>query len=115
MFGGTLLRILLAAQVALLVGTARAADRGPYAPENIETTEKGFYWVCMVKPICPVSDKVRDLVRRVVAKDRAAEYELGLALLTDEDPLADPEIGLVWIPRAAERGEPRAAREIATR
>lgn len=115
MFASTLLRIVLSVGATLLVGTAHAADRGPYAPENIENTEKGFYWVCMVRPICPVSEKVRDLVKRVIGRDRAAEYELGVALVNDEEGMGDPDIGLVWIAHAAERGEPRAARDIAAR
>ena len=115
MLGSALLRILLAAQLAMLTGIVAAADRGPYAPENIENTEKGFYWVCMVRPICPVSDKMRDLVKRVVEHDRAAEYQLGLALMRDGELSADPALGLAWMARAAEQGEPHAAREIAAR
>src|SRR5689334_24771513 len=115
MFGSMVLRIILAAQLILFVGAARAADRGPYAPENIETTEKGFYWVCMVRPICPVSDKIRDLVKRVAEHDRSAEYQLGLALMRDEELGTDPALGLAWMARAAEQGEPRAARDIAAR
>ena len=114
MFGRAPLRILLAV-VGLLVGPARAADRGPYAPENIESTEKGFYWVCMVRAICPVSDKMRDLVKRVIEHDRSAEYQLGLALMRDDEISADPGLGLAWMARAAEQGEPRAARDIAAR
>ena len=115
MLGSALLRILLAAQLAMLTGIVVAADRGPYAPENIENTEKGFYWVCMVRPICPVSDKMRDLVKRVVEHDRSAEYQLGLALMRDGELSADPALGLAWMARAAEQGEPRAARDIAAR
>jgi TPR repeat protein len=115
MSGSTPLRIVLAVHLGLLVGSARAADRGPYAPENIENTEKGFYWVCMVRPICPVSDKMRDLVKRVVEHDRSAEYQLGFALMHDDELSADPALGLVWMARAAEQGEPRAARDIAAR
>jgi TPR repeat protein len=115
MFGRALLRILLSAQLAFIVSAARAADRGPYAPENIENTEKGFYWVCMVRPICPVSDKMLDLVKRVVEHDRSAEYQLGLALMRDDELSADPALGLAWMARAAEQGEPHAARDIAAR
>jgi Sel1 repeat-containing protein len=106
---------IVAALTALLAGAATAAERGPYAPENIESTEKGFYWVCMVKAICPVSDKVLDLVKGVVARNRSAEYLLGLTLMVGDDLSPDPDIGLLWIVRAAERGEPTAARDITER
>jgi TPR repeat protein len=106
---------LFAVPVLALANSALAAERGPYAPENIEATNKGFYWVCMVKPLCPVSDKVRELVHRVVLQDRSAEYLLGLTLLVGDDLTRDRDIGVIWIVRAAERGEPGAARDIARR
>ncbi len=106
---------LLVAPVLVLANSALAAERGPYAPENIEATDKGFYWVCMVKPLCPVSDEVRDLVHRAALQDRSAEYLLGLTLMVGDDLVRDRDIGMIWIARAAERGEPGAARDIARR
>jgi uncharacterized protein len=114
-FATLLSRALFAAPILVLANSSLAAERGPYAPENIEATDKGFYWVCMVKPLCPVPDKVRDLVHRAVLQDRSAEYLLGLTLMVGDDLMRDREIGLIWIARAAERGEPGAARDIARR
>jgi uncharacterized protein len=114
-FATLVTRALIIAAISVLASSALAIERGPYAPENIEATDKGFYWVCMVRPICPVPDKVRDLVHRVVLQDRSAEYLLGLTLMVGDDLLRDREIGLIWIARAAERGEPGAARDIAGR
>jgi hypothetical protein len=110
-----LVRALLVVPVLIVANSALAAERGPYAPENIEATDKGFYWVCMVKPLCPVSDKVRALVHRIVLQDRSAEYLLGLTLMVGDDLMRDRDIGVIWIARAAERGEPGAARDIARR
>lgn len=111
-------RAIAAALVLVLLplaSGARAEDAGDYAPQNIEKTTNLFGWVCMVKAFCPISEKVRDVVKRAIAHDRAAEYLLGLTLLTGDGLPRDRAAGVLWIVRAAEQGEPDAARDIAGR
>jgi TPR repeat protein len=94
---------------------ALAADGGAYAPENIAKTASRLGWICMVHPLCPVTDKVRSVITRALGNDRAAEYLLGLTLLTGDGLPSDRDAGLAWVVRAAELGDPDAARDIAGR
>ena len=96
-------------------GGALAAEAGDYAPENILTTNNRLGWLCMVRVTCPVSDQVRGVISRAIATDRSAQYLLGLTLLTGDGLPRDREAGVAWIVRAAEQGEPDAARDIAGR
>jgi TPR repeat protein len=110
-----------AAAAALLLallpwaGGALAAEAGDYAPENILTTNGRLGWLCMVRVTCPVSDPVRGVISRAIATDRSAQYLLGLTLLTGDGLPHDRVAGIVWVVRAAEQGEPSAARDIAGR
>jgi TPR repeat protein len=94
---------------------ALAADAGSYAPENIEKTYNRLGWICMVRPFCPVTDHVRDVIKRALANDRAAEFLLGLTLMIGDGLPSDRDAGLSWIVRSAELGDPDAARDIAGR
>jgi TPR repeat protein len=103
--------------LALLTLTcgALAAETGPYAPGNIEKTMSDMRWPCMIGALCPISDKVRAVINRARANDRSAQYYLGLTLLTGDGLPHDEDAGVRWIVRAAELGEPAAARDIARR
>jgi TPR repeat protein len=107
----------LAFVLALLGATsgALAADEGDYSPANIVHTYGRLKWLCMVGALCPVSDNALDLIKQVMANDRSAEYLLGLTLLVGDDLPTDRRSGVAWIALAAERGEPGAARDIASR
>ena len=103
--------------LALLLPASRvlAAEAGDYAPQNIEKTFGRFSWLCMVNALCPVSEHVRGVIKRAIGHDRAAEYLLGLTLLTGDGLPRDRAAGMVWVVRAAEQGEPDAARNVAGR
>jgi hypothetical protein len=58
---------------------------------------------------------MRALIKRAIANDRSAEYLLGLTLLTGDGLPRDRDAGVAWVARAAEHGEPAAARDIAGR
>jgi TPR repeat protein len=98
-----------------LASSALAAEAGPYAPENIVATEHGYAWQCMIRALCPVNDKMRDIIKRSIANDRSAEYLLGLTLVLGDELPRDKSAGVAWIVRAAELGEPAGARDIARR
>ncbi len=106
----------LAAVVALLAApTGAAAESGRYAPESIEETYRQLGWLCMVRPLCPVTDEVRGVLKRAIAREPSAEYLLGLTLLTGDGLPRDEGAGIAWTVRAAEHGDSDAAREVARR
>jgi len=113
----------VAALIALSLGIAAFALRSgvlgggtaDYAPENIERTAQGLHWVCLLPPICPVSTQTREVIRRAISEVPAAEDLLGLTLLTGDGLPRDDTAGLAWIARAAEHGDPDAARDISDR
>ena len=92
-----------------------AADAGDYAPENIEKTYSRLGWICMVRPLCPVTDDVRGVIKRALGNDRSAGYLLGLTPMTGDGLPSDRDAGLAWIVRAAELGDPAAARNVSGR
>jgi len=108
-------RLFAAASMSIVASAAQAEELGPYAPETIEATEKAFGWVCMIQATCPVTSDVRNRIKRAIAHDRSAEYLLGLNLLVGTDMPMDRRSGTLWVVRAAEQGEPSAARMIAGR
>jgi TPR repeat protein len=107
--------------LALILGlfasadAANAAEAGRYAPENIEQTNKQMRWLCMIAVLCPVSDDVRIVIKRAIEGKPSAEYLLGLTLLTGDGLPRDESAGIAWTARAAEHGDPDAARDIADR
>jgi hypothetical protein len=114
--GKFLARAIAPAVVLLpMVSSVFAADAGDYAPENIEKTHRRLDWICMVRPLCPVTDDVRGVIKRALGNDRSAGYLLGLTLMTGDGLPSDRDAGLAWIVRAAEFGDPAAARDIAGR
>ncbi|MDB5515219.1 MAG: hypothetical protein JWQ17_1977, partial [Tardiphaga sp.] len=84
-------------------------------PANIEKTFSRLGWICMVAPLCPVTDQVRNVIKRAIGNERGAQYLLGLTLMTGDGLPSDRNAGLDWIVRAAELGDPDAARDIAGR
>ncbi len=92
-----------------------AADDGDYAPANILKTNGRLGWLCMITVTCPVSGHVRSVISRAIAADRSAQYLLGLTLLTGDGLPRDRAAGVVWVVKAAEQGDPDAARDIAYR
>jgi uncharacterized protein len=98
-----------------LAGGALAEEASPYAPANITQTLSDMRWQCMLSALCPINDSMRALIKRAMASDRSAEYLLGLTLLTGDGLPRDRGAGLLWVVRAAEHGEPSAARDIARR
>jgi TPR repeat protein len=69
----------------------------------------------MIQAFCPVSEKVLGVIKHSLANDRSAKYLLGLTLLTGDGLPRDERAGIAWTVRAAELGEPAAARDIARR
>ncbi len=100
---------------ALYAVAASAADEGDYAPANILKTNGRLGWFCMIQATCPVTAQVRGVISRAVAADRSAQYLLGLTLLTGDGLPRDRDAGVLWVVKAAEQGEPAAARDIAYR
>jgi TPR repeat protein len=109
--------IMLALMLAVVARTdgAAAADAGLYAPENVEKTFKQLGWLCMVRAFCPVNDDVFGVIKRALAGNPSSEYLLGLTLLTGDGLPRDERAGIVWTARAAEHGDPDAARDVAYR
>lgn len=99
----------------LLPGAAFAAEDSDYAPANILKTNKMLGWLCIVRMTCPISEQVRGVISRAIAADRSAQYLLGLTLLTGDGLPRDREAGVLWVVKAAEQGDPDAARDIAGR
>ena len=96
-------------------GFACAAEPGDYAPQNIEKTSRYLGWFCMIPVTCPVKADVRKTIAKAMFNDPSAEYLLALTLLTGDGLPQDRDAGIVWMARAAELGEPSAARDIAGR
>jgi TPR repeat protein len=101
--------------IPALAGGAMAVEAGQYAPENIEKTYKQLGWLCMVRALCPVTDDVYGVIKRAIAGNSSSEYLLGLTLLTGDGLPRDESAGIAWTARAAEHGDPDAARDIADR
>jgi TPR repeat protein len=110
--------IVLALTLAIAAwadGAIAAEAGGQYAPENIEKTYKQLGWLCMIGALCPVSDDVYGVIKRAIARNPSSEYLLGLTLLTGDGLPRDRSAGIAWTARAAEHGDPDAARDIADR
>ena len=114
-WAGAIAPVLMMMAVLLPVGGAAGAETSGYAPENIEQTYKQLSWLCMVRAFCPVTEPVRDVIKHAMAGNASAEYLLGLTLATGDGLPRDPSAAVAWIVRAAEHGDPDAARDIADR
>jgi len=112
------LRMFLGIALALLVGLAvRFVGTGGQddSPANIKESYRLLSTICLVRPLCPVSSDALDQMKGAIAGDSGAEYLLGLTLLTGDGLPQDRRAGLEWVARAAEHGEPGAARDISDR
>jgi TPR repeat protein len=108
--------IAFALMLALLFpARATAAEPSRYAPQNMEQTYKLLRWLCMVRMTCPITDQVYNVIGRALAGKPAAEYLLGLTLITGDGLPRDEPAAIAWIARSAEHGDPDAARDITDR
>ena len=114
-------RKVAAVVAALIAGLGYFAVRtagqsvGDDSPEHIEATYRELSLVCLLRPLCPVSGAALAAMKGSVAGRSGDQYYLALILLTGEGLPEDREAGLAWMARAAEHGEPDAARDIAGR
>lgn len=115
------LRTVAGIVVALIVGLVGAvkvsgiADDDAYAPDHIQKTASALSTICLVAPICPVSRETLGAIKRAAVGNAAAEDLLGLTLLTGDGLSQDRNTGMAWVARAAEDGDPDAARDVAGR
>ena len=115
------LRIVAGIVVALIVGLVGAvkvsgiADDDAYAPDHIEKTSSSLSTICLIAPLCPVSPGTLGAIKRAAAGNAAAEDLLGLTLLTGQGLPTDRNLGMIWVAKAAEDGDPDAARDVAGR
>lgn len=107
--------VLGLALLAAATTGVRAADAGDYAPENIEHTFRYLKWICLLQALCPVSAGTYAVIKEAMANRAQAQYLLGLTLLTGDGLPKDRQAGITWVARAAEHGDPDAARDIAAR
>jgi TPR repeat protein len=88
---------VLMMMLVLLPAAGAAAETSGYAPQNIEQTYKQLSWLCMVRAFCPVTEPVRDVIKRAMAGNASAEYLLGLTLATGDGLPRDPSAAVAWI------------------
>ncbi len=112
----------IAAFVAVVVGGllwivahGGAAVVGDDSPEHLDATYRTLSLFCLVRPLCPISSDALDEMKGALAGRSDAEYGLALTLLTGDGLPSDRAAGLAWMARAAEHGEPGAARDVADR
>ena len=100
--------------VGLLWVVARdgSAVFGDDSPEQLDSTYGTMSLVCLVRPLCPISSDALDEMKGALAGRSDAEYGLALALLTGDGVPSDRDAGIAWMARAAELGEPGAARDV---
>jgi len=85
---------------------------GDDSPEHLDTTYRTLSLFCLVRPLCPISSEALNEMKGVLAGRSDAEYGLALALLTGDGLPSDRAAGIAWMARAAEHGEPGAARDV---
>ena len=85
---------------------------GDDSPEHLDATYGTLSLVCLVRPLCPISSDALDEMKGALAGRSDAEYGLALALLTGDGLPSDRAAGIAWMARAAEHGEPGAARDV---
>ena len=85
---------------------------GDDSPDHLDATYRTLSLVCLVRPLCPISGEALDDMKGALAGRSAAEYGLALTLLTGDGLPSDRTAGIAWMTRAAEHGEPGAARDV---
>ena len=112
------LRRIAAFVAALLAGLVwimahnSSAFVGDDSPEHLDSTYQTLSLFCLVRPLCPVSGDALDTMKGALAGGSNAEYDLALTLLTGDGLPSDRAAGIAWMARAAEHGEPGAARDV---
>ncbi len=114
-------RKVMAVIAAVVAGLGYFAVReagqsaGDDSPDHIEASYRELSLICLLRPLCPVTGAALAAMKGSVAGRSGDQYYLALILLTGEGLPEDREAGLAWMARAAEQGEPDAARDIADR
>ena len=113
-------RAIVAIVVAAAVGgfwlvVRESAGAIDDSPEHLDATYRTLSTICMFKPLCPISSEALDDMKGALVGRSDAEYGLALMLLTGDGLPSDRAAGIAWMARAAEDGEPGAARDVAGR
>lgn len=113
-------RAIAAIVVAALVGAfwivaRESAGAVDDSPEHLDSTYQTLSLVCLIRPLCPISSDALNDMKGALAGRSEAEYGLALSLLTGDGLPSDRVAGMAWMARAAEHGEPGAARDISGR
>jgi TPR repeat protein len=85
---------------------------GDDSPEHLDATYRTVSLICLVRLLCPISSDALDDMKGALAGRSDAEYGLALTLLTGDGLPSDRAAGIAWMARAAEHGEPGAARDV---
>jgi len=88
---------------------------GDDSPEHLDATYGTLSLFCLARPLCPISSDALDEMKGALAGRSDAEYGLALTLLTGDGLPSDRFAGIAWMARAAEHGEPGAARDVVDR
>jgi TPR repeat protein len=102
----------LVAGLFWVVAHDSSAFVGDDSPEHLDSTYQTLSLFCLVKPLCPISSQALNEMKGALAGRSDAEYGLALTLLTGDGLPSDRAAGIAWMARAAEHGEPGAARDI---
>ena len=102
----------LVAGLFWIVAHDSAAIAGDDSPEHLDSTYRTLSLICLVRPLCPISSNALDEMKGALAGRSNAQYGLALTLLTGDGLPTDRSAGIAWMARAAELGEPGAARDI---
>jgi TPR repeat protein len=95
-----------------IVAHDSSAFVGDDSPDHLDATYRTLSLICLVRPLCPISGDALGEMKGALAGRSDAEYGLALTLLTGDGLPSDREAGIAWMARAAERGEPGAARDV---
>jgi TPR repeat protein len=113
-------RAILAIAAAAIVGlfwivAHGASGASDDSPEHLDSSYQTLSLICLVRPLCPISTRILDEMKGALAGRSDAEYGLALTLLTGDGLPSDRPAGIAWMARAAEHGEPAAARDVSDR
>ena len=113
-------RAILAIVAALAAGLIwivahNAAGATDDSPEHLNSSYQTLSLICLIRPLCPISSEALAEMKGALAGHSDAQYGLALTLLTGDGLPSDRAAGIAWMARAAESGEPGAARDISDR
>jgi len=114
------IRAILAIVAAAVVGALwivahSAGGATDDSPDHLDSSYQTLSLICLVRPLCPISTRTLDAMKGALAGRSDAEYGLALTLLTGDGLPSDRAAGIAWMTRAAEHGEPAAARDVSDR